>query len=498
MPKQLLAGILVLLMVWTGISISPGYGADDSPHTASLVRHVDSQRILFVDEAFIAEKSAVELKLHPPRKTGEQLIVSEHPWESATLNWFSVLQDGGKFRMWYECYDVEGWPTADDTSLCYAESTDGIHWTKPQLGLVSYQGSTANNILFRQVGVDSYRSRVHGSCVFIDPEAPASERYKCVSQGQFQGIGDRPFYIAGMTSPDGLHWTRLPKPICLVFADSQYSGFWDESKKLYALFGRTSGRGGRAIGRSVSEHFESFPRLSEPSVLQTEPDDPLTCDLYNPACQQYPGVPGLYLMFPSVFRHREDTLDIRLSVSRNGENWTSPNHTQRFLPLGRAGEFDSGSLYAGNGACQLHGDEMSFFYSGSPLKHEEVELPQLSDPKNRRVISRAVAKRDRLVSVSPTKSVGHLVTPPIPFKGQRLVINAVAHPGGHVRIGLLDKDGQTIPQHGVADCQPLEGDQLQGTISWVDGESVSTLAGQEIRLRIELLNADLFSVQFQE
>ncbi|MFO1005752.1 MAG: hypothetical protein U0929_07335 [Planctomycetaceae bacterium] len=490
MQKQLLAGILALLIVLPGISDFLVHAADDGANS--------SQRILFVDEAFIAEKSAVELKLHPPRKTGEQLIVSEHPWENATLNWFSVLQDGGKFRMWYECYDVEGWPTADDTSLCYAESTNGIHWTKPQLGLVSYQGSTANNILFRQIGDGTYRSRVHGSCVFIDPHAPASERYKCVSQGQFQGIGDRPYYIAGMTSPDGLHWTRLPKPICLVFADSQYSGFWDESKKLYTLFGRTSGRGGRAIGRSVSEGFESFPLLSEPCVLQTESDDPLNCDLYNPACQQYPGVPGVYLMFPSVFHHREDTLDIRLSVSRDGEKWTSPNHTQRFVSLGSVGEFDSGSLYAGNGACQLHGDEMSFFYSGSPLKHEEVDLPQLSDPKNRRVISRAVAKRDRLVSVTPTKSVGHLVTTPIQFKGQRLVVNAATRPGGHVRIGLLDKDGQTIPKHGVADCQSLEGDHLNGTISWVDGESVSSLAGQDIRLRIELLNADLFSVQFQE
>ena len=151
-----------------------------------------------------------KLKLHPPRKTGERLIESEHPWESATLNWFSVLRDGERYRMWYECYDIDGWPTPDDTSFCYAESIDGVHWTKPKLGLFSYQGSTDNNILFRQIGVDKHRSRVHGSCVFIDPSAPPEARYKCVSQGLFQGIGDRPHYVAGMTSPDGLHWTRYP------------------------------------------------------------------------------------------------------------------------------------------------------------------------------------------------------------------------------------------------------------------------------------------------
>ena len=82
-----------------------------------------------------------------------------------------------------------------------------------------------------------------------------------------------------------------------------------------------------------------------------ESDDPPNCDLYNPACQQYPGVPGLYLMFPSFFRHHEDTLDIRLAVSRDGESWTSPDHTQRFIPLGKSGEFDSGSIYMGNGSA---------------------------------------------------------------------------------------------------------------------------------------------------
>ena len=492
------AGILGLLLLLGGLVSQSRLMADDKSPPTGQPLDVGSQRILFVDGAFIAEKSGVELKLHPPRKTGEQLIVSEHPWESATLNWFSVLQDGGKYRMWYECYDVDGWPTADDTSFCYAESIDGVHWTKPKLGLVSYQGSTENNIVFRQIGGENHRSRVHGSCVFIDPQAPASERYKCVSQGQFLGIGDRPYYVAGMTSPDGLHWTRLAKPICLVFADSQYSGFWDESKQQYSLFGRTSGRGGRAIGRAISDRFDSFPLLTERCVLQAEPDDPTNCDLYNPACQQYPEVPGLYLMFPSFFRHREDTLDIRLAVSRDGESWTSPDHTQRFIPLGKSGDFDSGSIYVGNGACQLSGDEMSFYYSGSPLKHEEVELPQLSNPTNRRVISRAVAKRDRLVSITPTKSVGHLVTLPIRFKGQRLLVNATAQPGGHVRIGLLDQSGHPIAKHGVSDCQPLTGDQLDWTVAWADGNNVSALAGQNIQLRIELLKADVFSFQFRE
>ena len=193
---------------------------------------VGTERQLFIDKAFFDQASNVALRLHQPRKTGERNLQYDKPWESATLNWFSVLEDRGvvdkeaKYRMWYECYDVPGWPTADDTSFCYAESRDGIHWTKPELGLFEYQGNKNNNILFRQIGAGDHYSRVHGTGVFIDPTAPPEARYKAVSQGQCQGATP-PHRIAGMVSPDGIKWTRLPQPICDEFADSQYSGFWD-------------------------------------------------------------------------------------------------------------------------------------------------------------------------------------------------------------------------------------------------------------------------------
>ena len=120
--------------------------------SAELVHDIGSDKVLLFDNAFLAESAGVRFKLHPARKTGERILVPEHPWESASLNWFSVLEQGGKFRMWYECYDVAGWDSSDDTSFCYAESTDGIHWIKPRLGLFEYCGSKENNILFRQIG----------------------------------------------------------------------------------------------------------------------------------------------------------------------------------------------------------------------------------------------------------------------------------------------------------------------------------------------------------
>jgi hypothetical protein len=201
---------------------------------------VGSDKQLFIDDLFFDTNQGVQLRVNPPVKSGELTMVKDQPWESATLNWFSVMEDRrgtlkqesgarAKYRMWYECYDVEGWPTANDTSFCYVESSDGIKWVKPELDFFVYQDTQKTNILFRQIGPEGAHSRVHGAQVFMDPTAPPESRYKAVSQGIFPALGTPPHRIAGMFSPDGLRWTRYPDPICDIFGDSQYSGFWDEA-----------------------------------------------------------------------------------------------------------------------------------------------------------------------------------------------------------------------------------------------------------------------------
>ncbi|MFM2093183.1 MAG: hypothetical protein RIS70_307 [Planctomycetota bacterium] len=452
-----------------------------------------SRKALLVDRKFVADSLGTRLQLHPPKKTGERLIESEHPWESATINWFSILKDGDLYRMWYECYDVEGWPTADDTSFCYAESRDGIHWTKPKLGLYSYRGSTQNNILFRQIGEGTHRSRVHGNCVFIDPSAPPDARYKCISQGQFQGIADLPYFVAGMSSPDGLHWKRDPQPICRIFADSQYSGFWDDRTRQYSIFGRVPGRGGRAIGRSSAAQFAGFSPFAR--VLQSDDADPTEADLYNPACMRYPGETDLYVMFPSLFRHQQDTLEIRLAVSRDLETWTWPERETPLLGLGADGGFDSGSLYMGNGGCLRTGSEWSFYFSGSSLKHREVELNFLADPKNRRVISRAVASPDRLVSVVAHNDRGQFTTPPLEIRGTQLRLNAITATNGEIRVAILDRQGKPLPRYGLADCRKIQGDRNDHIAVWGESEKPLSQFDQPVRLQFELHNADLFSFQ---
>ena len=450
----------------------------------------DSKQLLF-DGFFFASSRGITLKIHPPRKTGEHCLVPDRPWESATLNWFSVMNDDGRYRMWYECYDVKGWPTADDTSFCYAESRDGVHWTKPNLGLFTYHGETNTNILFRQIGEGTYRSRVHGTCVFKDPHAPADRRYKAVSQGMFQGKAyKRPHRIAGMVSADGLHWHRLPKPICNIFADSQYSAFWDETLQRYVLFGRTA-RNGRAIGRAESKEFSTFPPLQ--TVLSHDDPNPPDADIYNPCALKYPFAARAYFMFFSLFHHQTQTLDIHLAVSRDGRRWTRPSPSP-FLALGPKDAFDSGSLYMGQGLIRNR-DEIWMYYSGSPLRHG-ITLQDLIKPENARIYSRVVSRLDGFVSADAGSEAGWFATPLLTFRGHHLFLNTRVRKGGEIRIGLLDKHGTAIPDFSTAQCRPISGNGTHVAVQWQGGGNLATLAGKPLRMRVQMKDASLYAFRF--
>ncbi|MBT7861391.1 MAG: hypothetical protein HN712_13800 [Gemmatimonadetes bacterium] len=63
------------------------------------------------------------------------------------------------FKMWYTTYWYKVRREGDDIvvderfdeyaaqRLCLATSNDGVHWEKPELGLVEFEGSKRNNIL---------------------------------------------------------------------------------------------------------------------------------------------------------------------------------------------------------------------------------------------------------------------------------------------------------------------------------------------------------------
>ena len=106
---------------------------------------------LLVDNHLIESMEDVEQKLHPPSPR-EVAIVHDEPWEGNSSGYHTVFRDGDLYRMYYRGhqYRVEEdyFGHARREVICYAESKDGIHWEKPELGLVEFEGSKANNIIW--------------------------------------------------------------------------------------------------------------------------------------------------------------------------------------------------------------------------------------------------------------------------------------------------------------------------------------------------------------
>ena len=119
------------------------------------------------------------------------LFKEDKPWEVRFDNLYpNVTLDirDGIYRCWYSPFIVDAAvhttppeqrakvrynPREREMGICHASSRDGIHWEKPALGLVEFEGSKANNIVLKGP---------HGGGVFFDSADPdPARRYKMIS-----------------------------------------------------------------------------------------------------------------------------------------------------------------------------------------------------------------------------------------------------------------------------------------------------------------------------
>ena len=109
---------------------------------------------------------------------------------------------------------------------------------------------------------------------------------------------------------------------------------------------------------------------------------------------------------------------------------------------------------------------------------------------------RFVWRLDGFASVHAGADPGEMLTQPLRFSGRRLSLNYATSAGGSVRVEIQDASGHPLTGYSLADCRNIVGDEIERTVSWKGGPDVSSLAGQVVRLRFALLEADLFALQF--
>ncbi len=454
-----------------------------------------TRRELFVDRSLIDSMDRLELRLHAPTPAGTALKL-DRPWEGIVSGYFTVLQDGDRFRMYYR-----GRPTTsrkDGSSeaaevTCMAESADGITWSRPDLGLFEVAGTRHNNVVLVEP-----KTATHNFCPFLDtrPGVPATERYKSVG-----GTGDGLF---GFTSPDGIHWNSVSdKPLITAGQfDSQNVVFWSESEQCYVCYFRTWKNDVRWISRSESADFLHWS-LPASMTFGGAPNE----HLYINQTRPYARAPHLYLGLAARFNPgrralteeqvraldlenpvnygelKNDDSDAVLLSSRGGTRYDRTFLESFIRPGIDPRNWVARANYPALGLIQTSPQELSCFvlrHYGQPSIHLE----------------RLSLRVDGFASVHAGYAPGEFVTHPVTFAGNALELNFATSAAGFAKVQLEDAAGRALPGYAFADSEECIGDSVARVIRWKKSSNVAPLAGQTVRIRFRLKDADLYSFRF--
>lgn len=437
----------------------------------------------------------VRITVEKARKIGPWLK-PDQPWEVMGINQGTLLWDNGRYRLWYSCSYERGRviQVAEDrykleygTAMAYAESDDGITWRKPALGLVEFQGSTANNLVSMDDRI------VHGT-IFIDPSAPPEERYKLVTPtslrafkpDQKTNVG----VLAGAVSSDGLHWRPLPEPLWQGHISDTYSGLtFDEKAQKYVGFFRTSHGRRRSIGRGETADFAQWPIPT--TILTPGAEEAPADDFYSNGYSRHPGVPDGHLILCSIYHRDVSSLDVRLATSLDGQTW---NWTSRepIIELGAPGEWDGGSMYVSPEMVRLQSGEVAVPYVGYSHLHNEFWRTYYQDAyPQAEGYGWAVWKDGRLAGIE-ARQAGGFTTLPLVLGGDEILLNARADAAGSIRVELIvDGGGETKTYQ----AREIVGDAFWQPLDWVTPVDWSALQGKSVRLRFSLYAAKVFGVR---
>ena len=402
------------------------------------------------------------------------------------------------FKMWYHAGFFDG--------TGYAQSTDGIHWTR----LNELRPKSDGRVIPYRPGWQR-----DGASVWLDHNAKDnSQRFKMFVYYREYLEKDRFYY--GMksrtqigehavlyASENGIDWHEMGQTgPCGDNTDFFYNPF---RKKFCFSIRKNIPIDPRVRARYYYETDDFFSAQWKPDEPvfwdrcsgQDEPDPLLGYppQLYNLDAVAYESIIlGAYHIFlgpPNEICQqikRPKIMDIKFGFSRDGFHFDRRDNLPFLTSSRETGRWDYGYLHTHSGILTVVGDQLYFHFSAWSGVSPVMGMDMYSGGS----VGLATMRRDGFASMEAREKECTLTTRPLISRHQALFVNTVC-PNGSLAVEVLDEAGNVLSPYTKEKCRYVSVDSCCQRITWEDAEKLALPEGMPFRLRFSLKQGSLYS-----
>ncbi len=472
----------------------------------------------------------------------EMVFSPDLPWEG-DFCYANAFKDGDIYRMYYLTHinyndKCPKYTYSEDEVLankwllyyanlfiCYAESKDGLHWERPNLGICEYKGNKENNIILRSEDLPGRFTMWDNFFVFKDtnPNCPEDERYKglgfdvkILDEDVESSFREALSYYA---SADGKNFRFMRT---LRVSEGTYDTLntcsYDEKTGKYVLYYRgwhnIPEDGDRIKGTRDIKRAESVDFINWTGFEQIEFNDKEDYPLYTNNVMRYYRNPNILVGFPTRYTERKEwtnnyeelpwfekrrekiqtahpreglaLTDTIFMCSRDGKKWDRSN--EAFITPGVEAKQNwvYGDCYPAYMMTETPAEdgvnkEISMFMP-QPNRGED----KMENPEN---LYRYTIRRDGFAYYKAKANGAKVVTTPFVFEGNQMKINFSTSAYGNMYITMRDSEGNEAKT-----CE-LFGDSDHRNVKF-ENANIADFAGKEVTLTFEMKDAKLYSFEF--
>ena len=446
------------------------------------------------DDTIIASADAT-LSVNKPAYD-ECVMQFDAPHEGSGTNFFTVIQDEDRYRLYYETWTF---PHLESISVCYAESKDGLRWDRPDLG-------DGTNVIIPRIE-DNFT-------VMKDPNpaCPPEHRYKATMEDKVDGIKS----LVIRSSADGIHFKHFGIINQGYGIDSQNTLHWDRRTQKYYCYFRENLKPEDGDTLWKETPLRTVMVTESPDCIHWSTPVPLDYrvgeiyPLYTNCISPYYYDDRYYIGLPTRYVERREWTDnydqlsgkeLRRQKYEQNKRYglavtdcvfmhsADHYHWHRFdeAILTPGPEYKTNWFYgdcypAAGKMTELSPGELSFF-----VRQRNVENHDLIE------LHRYTYRKDGFASYKAGYQPCTLLTKPFTFEGVALSVNFRTSARGHLFAEVLDEAATPIP--GYTSCEYF-GDSLERFIRFE--KPLSALQGKPIRLKFILRDGELFSLHFHK